>query len=426
MKKIIALMIVTLTILSAFCSCDNDDTITPTEIITFSQFTQSVSNVADTTSQSATTKNPTTTSKSSQTTVSNTTKGTLHFSSSVATTSQKSENFDVSDVLTATQFKIYNQILSAVKSFETLVDLGDVDKFDIMYAYTAVNKYNPSVFWIPREFNFIKYSSGYDLKFHYVYTAEQVHGMTAKIQTAVSNFQKKINARSDDYSIALAVHDALCEKTSYDNNYSANSYTIYGALVENKATCEGYSRAYQYLLSLYQIPSVLVSGQSDGNGHMWNKVCIDDIWYNTDVTFDDSDDYLKHYFFNRTDAEFTQSHTQDRFIKNDAKIGIENGMEFNFDLPVCVSNVASFYNKNKTMINNESDLDSIIVSAMSSDKSGSYEFGLGVSFGAFPQMNTDEYEKFKEKIIYSVRKVSNKALSIYSVPNSFGFSVILN
>lgn len=433
MKKIIALMIVTLTILSAFSSCDNEDTTTPTEIITFSQFTQSVgsTNSATTTTAKPTvtttsTTRTTTTKKQTQNTTVATTKGTIRFSSSLATKPQKSEEFDVGAVLTATQLKIYNKILSAVKSFETLIDLGNVNKFDIMYAYSAVNKYNPSIFWVPKEFNFIKYSNGYNLKFSYKYTAEQVQGMAQKIQSAVSDFQKKINAHSDDYSITLAVHDALCEKITYDNSFSDNSYNIYGALVENKATCEGYSRAYQYLLSLYQIQSVLVSGQSNGDGHMWNKVCINGSWYNTDVTFDDADNIVNHFFLNRTDAEFSPNHTQDRYIKNDANSGIGNGMEFNFKLPICVDTAANYYKNNNMMINNESEFDSVISAAVSSEKSGTYEFGCGVSAGAFPQMNTTEYQTFQEKIVNAVRKATTKSFSIYGVPGALGFSLILN
>lgn len=426
MKKVIALTLVTLMILSAFSSCDNEDVTTPTEVITFSHLTQSIISSTTTTTQPTSTTGTSTTSKSSQTTISNTTKGTIQFPTSVATTPQQSGNFDVNSVLTATQLKIYNQLLSAAKSFEKVIDLGNVDKFDIMYAYSAVNKYNPSVFWFPREFNIVNYSNGYNLKFYYDYTEEQVKGMAAKLQSAVADFQKKINAHSDDYSIALAVHDNLCEKLTYDHDFAANSYNIYGALVENKATCEGYSRAYQYLLSLYQIQSVLVSGQSNGNGHLWNKVCIGGSWYNADLTFDDSDDFVNHFFFNRTDAEFTQSHTQDRYIKNDAKSNIQNGMEFNLKLPSCIDSAANYYKKNNTMINNANEFDSVIASALLGEKSGTYEFGCGVSVGAFPQMNTTEYENFKEKIVQSVRKVTKKSFSIYGVPGAFGFSVNLN
>lgn len=96
----------------------------------------------------------------------------------------------------------------------------------------------------------------------------------------------------DDVTKALLLHDRLASACEYAENYETDDgefengiYTAYGALVSNKAVCEGYSLAYSYLLSRVGIDSRLCS--SDRLVHTWNIVTIDGVEYHVDVTHDD-------------------------------------------------------------------------------------------------------------------------------------------
>ena len=58
------------------------------------------------------------------------------------------------------------------------------------------------------------------------------------------------------------VHDYLVNNVEYDTSISqSNIYDIYGALVNNVAVCEGYARAFKYIMDEMNIPCVLVIGQ---------------------------------------------------------------------------------------------------------------------------------------------------------------------
>lgn len=71
--------------------------------------------------------------------------------------------------------------------------------------------------------------------------------------------------------------------TPMEMNYYP-AWTAYGALIDGKAVCEGYSKAMKLCLDLLGIPCVLVSG----NGHEWNEVQMEDgKWYLLDATFND-------------------------------------------------------------------------------------------------------------------------------------------
>ncbi|MBQ7784011.1 MAG: hypothetical protein IJ368_08590, partial [Oscillospiraceae bacterium] len=61
--------------------------------------------------------------------------------------------------------------------------------------------------------------------------------------------------------------------------------SIYGALVEKKALCEGYAKAFSYLCNIAGIENMIVTGYTDVD-HMWNMVRIDDSWYHVDVGWD--------------------------------------------------------------------------------------------------------------------------------------------
>ena len=71
-----------------------------------------------------------------------------------------------------------------------------------------------------------------------------------------------------------------------------NIYDIYGALVKNKCVCEGYAKAFKYLVDNMNIPCVMVIGKAtNSNGttenHAWNYVQINQNWYAVDCTWDD-------------------------------------------------------------------------------------------------------------------------------------------
>ena len=89
------------------------------------------------------------------------------------------------------------------------------------------------------------------------------------------------------------VHDYLVDSINYDSTLSKqNIYNIYGALINRESVCEGYARAFKYLLDELDIPCVLVIGtgtnsQGQTENHAWNYVQLNRTWYAVDTTWDD-------------------------------------------------------------------------------------------------------------------------------------------
>ena len=63
-----------------------------------------------------------------------------------------------------------------------------------------------------------------------------------------------------------------------------DAYSSYGAIYENVATDLGYAEGYKLLASMAGLKSIVVTGLVDGKQHYWNKVMIDNIWYNVDAS----------------------------------------------------------------------------------------------------------------------------------------------
>lgn len=142
--------------------------------------------------------------------------------------------------------------------------------------------------------------------------AKTVDQLTRKIMADI------IKPDMSDYERELAIHDYIVQHTAYDyDNFRkgtvpADSYTIYGTLVNGIAVCQGYAYTAQLMLRMAGIEAYYVRGTAGGGPHAWNKVKIDGAYYNLDVTWDDPvpDEAGRqaYGYFNVTDEELRLDH----------------------------------------------------------------------------------------------------------------------
>jgi len=162
--------------------------------------------------------------------------------------------------------------------------------------------------------------------------AGQIAAYDAALESIVAEVRTKIGANSSVKEIAKAANDAVCEKVTYDfcddssgRATAASKYirTAYGALVNTRAVCEGYSRLYKAVLNELGVECELVSGYFlDGESfepHMWNYVQDEEgHWYAVDVTMNDghklqaggAQTTFEKYFW-QTEELFAVDHIED-------------------------------------------------------------------------------------------------------------------
>lgn len=157
--------------------------------------------------------------------------------------------------------------------------------------------------------------SGYDDEF-WIYELDypdtKGKEVSQKADKKANDILKKIIKKGmTDKQKCSAIYDYLTKNCKYD--YSSSNYyqsTAYGALANKKATCAGYSNAFNLLARKAGVTSIMVSG----GGHAWNMVKIDGKFYYIDTTWGASAN--KNYFL-VTASQLKKDHTwNESYYKN--------------------------------------------------------------------------------------------------------------
>lgn len=120
-----------------------------------------------------------------------------------------------------------------------------------------------------------------------MYSVEKLKEMSLDAENKAEELVKSITYGCETVlQKADAIHGYLAENCMYDDALSDVSYTAYGALINGKAVCQGYSAAFNVLCKKADVKSASASNDE----HMWNVVLADGKLYHYDVTYDDGAD----------------------------------------------------------------------------------------------------------------------------------------
>ncbi len=254
--------------------------------------------------------------------------------------------------------EIYVKMDDAVKNMRETVWLGTVETDGladkINRVITAYFYDNPDKFYISNEYvistsdlRFVKLST---LKLSYIVNSmEQVKEKTQEIENEIDKIiNENITQDMTEFEKELALHDALVKQVSYYeyeniNDIPAIKHTAYGALVQNEAVCDGYSKAFKLLLERVGIENIIINGSSDGVAHAWNIVNIGGEYYHVDVTSDKLNEpkkYPIHVYFNLSDKVISKTH--------------DIGKDYN--ISKCNSEKYEYYNKKDYYISEQDNL----------------------------------------------------------------------
>jgi len=134
-------------------------------------------------------------------------------------------------------------------------------------------------------------------------TSDQESYVSTRISQILSQI---ILSNMTQDQIEYAIHTWILNNVTYVNNGQPASSVInesynnpYMALTTGETECLGYSMLFYKMLQMAGINAHIVLGSVCGNGHAWNMVQIDGIWYYTDVTFDT---ITNNKFYNVTES----------------------------------------------------------------------------------------------------------------------------
>lgn len=219
---------------------------------------------------------------------------------------------------------LVERINLAISEFEDVVEFDEktVTSQDIANALTIISFVNLDVTYVSTKYSVSVDDEDYvsELTLYYTKTKEQHEYEKAQLELVVEKIIEGCDA-TNDYDVVKYLHDSIVRGCEYDFD-GENMLSAYGCLVDGKAICEGYSKAFVLLCSRYGIECVPVVGNciregSDPEPHMWNMVKIDEKWYHIDLTWDDPviktednslGDYVCYEYFGLSDDKIQKDH----------------------------------------------------------------------------------------------------------------------
>lgn len=151
-----------------------------------------------------------------------------------------------------------------------------------------------------------------------LYTEDEIKVVNKYVDETIDSLN--INPNNVTENDLRRVHDTIIRKISYDKEYTENSTNsdsnkAYGAVVNNKAICNGYTDLYAIFLDRFGIKNIKLPSEK----HIWNYVYFNNKWSHIDLTWDDDEinlDNDHNYYMINTKQLLKLDKAEHNFDKN--------------------------------------------------------------------------------------------------------------
>ena len=284
--------------------------------------------------------------------------------------------------------ELYMRIAKSVDTVyaPNITTTGSLSDYQITQAVEAYKNDHPETFWLKGSSLFVPYGDTTSVKLDYTVQNDKLIAAKKKFNIAVTSVLKNLPS-GNDFEREEYINNYIIDNCKYDDaaaendDVQGNENDAYGALVDGKAVCEGYARAFQLLCNKANIDCVLLSGTADSDNHAWNGVKIGGDWYQIDVTWDDVDDFIydSHEYFNLTDILMYEDHTlSPKYSEIDAESFLNLESWCNFYVPKCTAEKYNYhnycYNYKYPTVSNLDDSDNVSTAIAKAAKNGEEYF----------------------------------------------------
>ena len=234
---------------------------------------------------------------------------------------------------------------------------------DVSIAYNAMINDHPDFFWMPYTYivgemetvsgSYISIAFEVDdgaNQNRYLVPCSEREAMYKRLNSKVEEIVIGAKRCKTDYAKTEFLNDYLCENTEYDEFCELNQ-TSYGCIINGKALCEGYSRAFKLLCNKVGIKCDLIYGMSETENHMWNCVNIGENFSYIDVTWNDAKLPYRHLYFNITDEQLMFDHSLHPHFTEVTDEDINNNGIINFVDWNCNYTGNTYFAKNGFILN---------------------------------------------------------------------------
>lgn len=310
------------------------------------------------------------------------------------------QNYGYSALISDKQREFYNRMEEDTSKIADNADSTGKYPIEIMYVSSpsfteadirivleAFLMDNPQIFWVDNSFSYSTQNGVTSVQLYSPIDNETKNEYSSRLESVMNSLISAMPKGLSEFDRELYLHDYLIKICEYNKDVSSSydnwiPFTIYGAMVNGNAVCEGYAKAMEYMLARVGIHCVTVNGYGKETLHKWNIVNIEGLWYHLDATWDDIST-VTYDFFNVDDETISYDHTKSDNFSN---LSIEDicgdtknpyAAMFNLDVPECSSMKYNYYNQKASLLKdysseNDSEISKALAKAADSKKSAFY------------------------------------------------------
>lgn len=244
-------------------------------------------------------------------------------------------------VLDSSLKQLYCEIYLAVTGFCSDVCLCSTSPEDIDLVFNCVLADHPEIYYVDGYMytRFIADKEVLRISFSPAYTKkeEEVDKYNKYIEEYFKAFKKGISNNASEYEKIRYTYEFIIANTEYKLDAEENQ-NILSVIMNKESVCQGYAKAFQYLLGRLNVEATLVVGMvGEDEYHAWNMVKCKGSYYYVDCTWGDSSYFaetgysdqiyaINYDYLNITTAELSKTHE----IMNFLEIPICNATAYNY------------------------------------------------------------------------------------------------
>lgn len=294
-------------------------------------------------------------------------------------------------MLTEKEQALYRTVLPYIRNAKRSVPVKTDLRVTSQEAFNVIESIyydRPEIFWLSNHSTAVitgSHVSEISLEYnHYVNTlAARKNQFHKAIQEFISGLAGK-----KPYEQELIIHDRMVRQISYISH--STDQTAFAALVNKKAVCAGYTRAFQVLLCELDIPCYYCVGKSlsressTWGDHAWNIIRLENDYYNVDITWDDGYERtdpgkISYTYYNCTDRQIAASHIRD---EKSTPLPVCNGTKYRFESVTGIQpELAVIYQDGvtcKTPVHNKEEYFKLVRKHLTSSNAGIFRFSFHV------------------------------------------------
>lgn len=289
----------------------------------------------------------------------------------------------------------YDSLLRALSNHRTSCDISTVKRtVDILKVMSIVMGDNPNIIYFDK--TLLRTMSGLFVKqisFAGCVPSNQAKKKEEQLKKALDDAAWEIDKEAhNDKEILQGITEYLQRNVVYDyDEYSSNmkmiartkfpdAHNAYGALVNHRAVCDGFSSAYALIAQYFGFRCMLAQGKSSYNrggkvNHAWNIVEYENKFYHIDTTWD-ANTYA-----------VSKRYSYIYFGLDDDEIMLDHDWDCHYT-PICNANKLSYFWSNGLVAQSESQIESIIVREL---KKGKTDVNIRISVEIRIDSNSNQY-----------------------------------